>query len=517
MTAEIEVPRESWVFDDESSLDVNDPMVERATTPLSLRVVKSAVRRRWRLCLAFAVIGAAAGAGLHLVIPPKYAASSDLYMAEPANSTPGQAIADDVSLLQTRAVAQRAVQNLHLHETATAFLSTYTGRVISNSILSVTVTAPTPASALDRTTVVSRVFLALRAEEFRLQTNVVVDGLRRQIAALNNQIGTLDSSINALSASQGVSQPSGINLTTLVNQRSSDATQITQLQAEIQQNLLNQESIQQVSRVLDPAAPVVKSTKKVFAMDGLSGLVAGLSLAVGGVALGALLTDRPRDRAEIAAALESPVELSVPRLRRRRLARRRPSKRSLERPVQSVQMIERRLRARLESAPDSALGIVTLEAPEPAALATGLLACSLVGEGKSVFVADAARGRPLAAVFGVQEVGLHTISIHRRSVRLLVAPVDPAEMTKKDVPDDVDAVLVLADVDPALGAEHLRAWVSDAVVIIGEGKSSVTRISATGELLRQADVAVRSGILVGSLPTDDTSGVGHLRSPHRVG
>jgi len=517
MTTEIKVPEAQWAYDGELPWEDDNPLVERATTPISMRVVKSAVSRRWRLCLALALVGAAVGGSLHLLIPRKYAAVSDLYLAEPAGSAPGQAIADDVSLLQTRAVAQQVVQDLRLHETATAFLSTYKGRAVSNSIISVTVSAPTPSAALERTSVVTRAFLALRSYEFRLQTNVAVDGLRKQIASLNSQIGTLDKSINALSSSPGSSPPAGSGLTTLINQRSGDASQVTQLQAQIQQNLLNEASIQQVSRVLDPPAPVPSSTKKVIATDGLSGLVAGLSLGIGGVALGALLSDRPHDRSEVAAALEAPVELSIPRLARRRLGRWRRLKRALDRPDHSVRMIERRLRSRLESAPDSALGIVTLEASVPATLATALLICSLAEEGKSVLVADAAHGRPLAAAFGVRDVGLHTISVRRRPISVFVAPEDPVEMAQKVAPDDVDAVLVLADVEPAFGAEHLRAWVSDAVVIVGEGKASVTRISATGELLRQAHVVVRSAVLVGSLPTDDTSGAGQFPGSLRVG
>ena len=64
-------------------------------------------------------------------------------------------------------------------------------------------------------------------------------------------------------------------------------------------------------------------------------------------------------------------------------------------------MIERRLRGHLESAPGSALAVVTVGTPEPTALAVGALALALSSEGHRVVVVDAADNRPLACLLGL--------------------------------------------------------------------------------------------------------------------
>ena len=152
-------------------------------------------------------------------------------------------------------------------------------------------------------------------------------------------------------------------------------------------------------------------------------------------------------------------------MRRRRLARR------LRAPDPAIRMIERRLRAQLESAPGSALAVVTMGAPEPAALGVGALALDLSSEGRRVVVVDASDSRPLASMLGLSPTS-DTMEMfpvpmdESSSLRLLVAPPDPMQMAEKPPPDDTDALLVLAALDPAFGAEHLAPWVSDAVMLL---------------------------------------------------
>ena len=94
---------------------------------VSLRVLTAAAGRHWRLLSAAALVGLVIGAGFHLVVPRKYASTTDLFLTEPAASDPAQAMANDTSLLQTRAVAKRAVAALHLHSTPDSFLASYQG------------------------------------------------------------------------------------------------------------------------------------------------------------------------------------------------------------------------------------------------------------------------------------------------------------------------------------------------------------------------------------------------------
>jgi hypothetical protein len=93
------------------------------------------------------------------------------------------------------------------------------------------------------------------------------------------------------------------------------------------------------------------------------------------------------------------------------------------------------------------------------------------------------------------------------SVTMVAAPDDVGlAVTNSDVVTGADAILVLATVTPSLGADHLVPWAASAVVMLTAGKVSATRIASCGQVLRQARVPVRSAILVGASPYDETFG-----------
>ena len=117
----------------------------------------------WRPLVAVALVGMLLGAGLHLVVPRKYAATTSLYLTEPAASDPAQAMANDVSLLQTRAVAeQRRRRAPPPHHAPRASLRSYQGVASSNAILVDHRGAALPADAVSRADAVAKAFLAVR-------------------------------------------------------------------------------------------------------------------------------------------------------------------------------------------------------------------------------------------------------------------------------------------------------------------------------------------------------------------
>jgi len=471
---------------------------------VSLRVLSTAAGRHWRPLLATALVGLLIGAGFHLVVPRKYASVTDLFLTEPAASDPAQAMANDTSLLQTRAVAQRAVVVLHLHTTADSFLASYQGLALSNAILSITASAHSQTDAVSEGNAVAQAFLRVRTDELNLQTQVVVRGLQAQVNSLDHEITNLSSSIDVLSATPAGSQ-SGNELADLVEQRSEDTSQVAQVESQIQQEQLNASSVTQASQVLDPAAAVKVSAKKVTIMDALSGLIGGLGLAIVALVVGVLLSDRLRSREEVAAALGAPVELSLFHWASRREMRTRHRRELVMHPTPALAMIERRLRAHLESAGGSALAVVEVESSEPCALAVAALAFSLTSEGRRVVIADMADERPVASLFGVtsDEKKVHTVTLEDHSVVLLVAPDDMIEMGPGWTPKGTDVLLVLASADAAFGSQHLAAWVTKAVVVVNMRRATTTAVSATGEMLRQARIVIRSAILVGADPEDD--------------
>ena len=79
-------------------------------------------------------------------------------------------------------------------------------------------------------------------------------------------------------------------------------------------------------------------------------------------------------------------------------------------------------------------------------------------------------------------------------------------MAQKPPPDDADALLVLASLDAAFGAEHLAPWVTDAVMVLSSRRTTLTRIEVGREMLHEAGISLRSVILLDSDPQDDSSG-----------
>ena len=174
-------------------------------------------------------------------------------------------------------------------------------------------------------------------------------------------------------------------------------------------------------------------------------------------------------------------------------------------------MIERRLRGHLESAPGSALAVIAVGTPELSALGVGALALALSSEGHQVVVVDVAENRPLASILGLttKPETMEAVMLPAAGgppVRVLVAPNDPLQMAEKPPPDDADALLILASLDAAFGAEHLAPWVKDAVMILSSRRTNLNRLEVSRRMLHEATISLRSVILLDSDPLDDSSG-----------
>ncbi len=483
-----------------------DPVLGRV---VQLRSLWAAIRRRWRVIVIFGLVGLVVGAALQYVLPRKYAATADLYLAIPSGANPPEAMADNVALLQTATVAKQAIAAGHLNMSPHSLLTHSSALSLSDNIMSIKFNASSQSQAVAGARDVAQAFLAVEAGELRRQTDGLVRSLRSQISALNSSITTLDAQIEGQAAP--TSTDASDNLSNLINERSGDESQVSQLQGQIDQALTQEQSSSNVSHVLDPAALVPVSTKKVLLIDGLSGLVAGLFIGLLVIVFSALFSEEALDRVTVAETIGAPVVLSLGRYRKPLLMRRTRLRRRLRTPDPSMRMIERRLRVQLETAPGSALGVVTMGDPDAAALGVGALALELSSEGRRVVVVDAAEGRPLASMLGRSRESetMETLPIPKdgdSSLRVLVAPQDPVQMAEKPPPEDTDALLVLAALDPAFGAEHLAPWVSDAVVVVPSRGVSLARIDVGREMLRQAGISLRSVILLDANPDDETSG-----------
>ena len=275
-----------------SAEEPEDPALDPGPM-VSVRSLKHALRRRRRLWLTMALAGLVLGAALHMVLPSKVTAVSRLYLVEPVSGSPTAAITNDLSLLQTRKVAETAMGKLRLGPNHA--LISYKGSSQGSSILSISVTAPTAATAVAWNNAVAHAFLQVRAQLGTATTNDEVQALLAEIRSLQGDL-------------QRISNASSSPLPNI------DESQIINLKHQIYQAQGSQSSITKNSLVLDSAYVSPKSLKKAAIKDGLTGLVVGLALGISIVILGELSSDRVRTRADVASALGAPVDLSVGRL-----------------------------------------------------------------------------------------------------------------------------------------------------------------------------------------------------------
>ena len=69
-----------------------------------------------------------------------------------------------------------------------------------------------------------------------------------------------------------------------------------------------------------------------------------------------------------------------------------------------------------------------------------------------------------------------------------------------------DLLLTIAELDPAVGGEHLSTWAEAAVAVFTAGRTRATRAYAVGEMLRLSGIRAISGVVVGADKTDESLG-----------
>jgi hypothetical protein len=69
------------------------------------------------------------------------------------------------------------------------------------------------------------------------------------------------------------------------------------------------------------------------------------------------------------------------------------------------------------------------------------------------------------------------------------------------------ATLILTDLDPAIGVDHLNPWTDSVIVAVTAGKSSVELVRTAGDLVRSAGLHLRGAALLGAVRDDRSSGI----------
>jgi hypothetical protein len=171
------------------------------------------------------------------------------------------------------------------------------------------------------------------------------------------------------------------------------------------------------------------------------------------------------------------------------------------------------------------LAVVPVDDPQVAALCLASLAVSRARQGSQVVVADLCAGSPAARWLGATDPGVQMVAVADAQLLVAVpeesdlAPMGPLSRAARQAQPtafsaavdaacaSADLLLTLADLDPALGGDHLAGWALGAVAVVTAGQSSAVRIHAVGEMIRLAGVDLISAVLVGADQADESLGL----------
>lgn len=480
---------------------------------VSLRFLLAALRRSRRVWLALALVGLIAGAGYHLAVPLKYSATATLYLVHPAGSSTTAELQNDLAMLSTAAVGHRAITLLGKDGkglTPTSLLGKAPGTPQGGNVIILSISGPTARSAVQRVNAVASAFLTFRAQLYEAQNRALAAADEKQAQTLQGDISQLSAQIAGL----GTQPPAG-QLTDLQAQRTSDTTQLTGLQQSIQQANIDTLSVVSGSRVITPGTASPLSRVKKIGLDGLAGLVIGLGLGLIIVTVVAVLSDKVHRREDVAMLLDAPVGVSVGRVSRRsgslRSLRSKGIRRTPELDILSHHLGEQ-VKTRGRRAAELLVAIDDVDVPATALAAT---AAALGASGRRVVLVDDTRTRSLGKALGWRGPGVQRVQLGGGAPVTLLVPPRPWEIGETGGPglealDDGAAagtLLVLASVDPAVGASHLRRWASEAIVTVTAGVATTHRITAITELLGAAHIAVSSAVLLNADPADETAGL----------
>ena len=493
---------------------------QSSPTLVSLHFIRSALRRRWLVCVLCAVLGLLAAASFLIASPQSHTAKTTLVLAHDQESDPSRAMSTDVSLMRTRTVAAEAVASLGLAVTPDDFLKSVTVVPVSAELMSVSLSAPTDDEAKRRLTVLIAVYLHFRGEQLTYQSNVLVTGMQERTQKLQAELGVLSQRIERLAAAGKASEST---LSDAIAQRAYVQGQIDTLRQSIEDATLKNASVVSSSRVIDPPATDAGGLKRRIVLILASGLIGGAALGCGTVLLLAITSDRLRRRADVAAGLEVPVPVSVGRITpvsRRLLSL--PYLRKLDgHRTNERQRLARAIEMELPTPRRSGrLAVVCIDNAKEVGFAVATAAMNLMDDGRSVAVLDLTKQGALGsqAVSTMKDSRARPVVLRPGGIPTLAAGVADLQVAgggKADASslDLADLTLVLADLDPSIGADYLLAWTDRVMIALTAGRSSAEMVRTAGDLVRTAGLELRLAALLHAERTDDSSGTAGFDLP----
>jgi hypothetical protein len=481
---------------------------------ISLQFLRAALRRRRILLFLGALLGLLAGAAFPLVVEAGGSATATLFLSHDPSAEPARAMSTDISLLTTRTVAERALKEAALPGTPEDLLASVTYESTTSDLLVLTMRGPTGVEAARRLDVLAEAYLDFRGTQVSAHSDAVIRGTGERIAALREQLDEQSALVASLSG--GRDDGAG-RLNEAISRRAQLTSQISALQETVQAETLSKSAILSASRVIDPAVP---SPPRGMVRRGLylvSGMIAGTAAVFACVVLLAIISDRIRLRSEVATALKAPVRASTgalapPSLPRRAVGAGRAWRR---RGLASLRTVAPAVQRELVADPeDRRLAVVSVDSPVEVCLVVATAALTLRDRAGAVHVVDLTVGGGLGAAMATvaRHTGAEPLPVTRPGAVPSIASAPPplAAPPERDRPPSLgprDLLLIAADLDEGIGAEHLGDWCSRALVAVTSGRSGAERVRTAGEVLRAAGLQLRGALLLGAEPADHSCGV----------
>jgi capsular polysaccharide biosynthesis protein len=521
-----------WAYED-FAVPEEHPPFNVAGAFASLGFIGAAVRRSLRFWLILGAVGMVAGLATFIAYPPSYQANVTVLVKNNPVEDPVSAMLTEVILVESRSVASAAVKALGLTQSVSSFQAAYTASVLTDQALTITANAPTSSGAVDRANEIAAKYLQFRAGMLRAQQALQVAAYAQQVPQAQQQIVALQGQISRLEG-----QPSRqAELARLQNRLKTATSTLPTLEQTVIGLTATEKSTTSAmidgTQVLNAATPMHHSKIKDVLEYVLSGLVGGLAIGLGIVIVRELISDRLRRRDDIAAALGAPVRLSVGRLSVGRLSVGRLSKRRLlpggtsaagrARDLRRVAAYLRTSVARSSRRP-ATLAVIAVDNADEIAPAVVILAELCAKEGRRLLVADLVPGAPVAKLLGTTSAGTPKgrsgaapliVIIPQEAGLVPSGPLRPAVAGPLAAPPtkavvaaakQADLLVTIAELDPAVGGEHLSTWAEAAVAVFTAGRTRAARAYAVGEMLRLSGIHAVSGIVVGSDATDESLG-----------
>ena len=469
---------------------------------VNLHFILGAVKRRRRWVIGSAIAGLVVGLLLSVASAPTPQAETKVLLTFPTSSDRTLAMATDTQLLKTDAVARRVVNALHLRESPAAFAASYNGTGLSDDLLGISVSAPSSAEAVRRANTLAREYLAYRADVYQHQSNAIVEGLQKRQESIQSQIDELTRQLGPEAGSITSTDPTiAGRLAALAN----FGKQLDTLNDSIVAQTNSSTGVVDGSFVIDKATPVEASKIKELGRNALSGLAAGLGIGLALVVLLAVTSNRVWRRDDVAEAMRHSVDLSTGPIRVRRMMAKAAMRKLIARPTPELARIVVHLRRQLAASGwrDRSLAVIAVGGLEVAAASVCATATALARDGSDVVVVDTSERSIVSRGRLLRETESETTGGDARGRIRLVSLADGREAPSVD-PDEL--VLVLGMLDPAEGAEPIRALASTAVAIVTAGRSTMTSLGAVSDMLEVAQVELVSVVLVGSNAHDESFG-----------